>query len=171
VVWAAGLALLFHCGSSVHYTPAQDTAAMALVTNTWSGEGVTLSLCEDLATAAAADTDPSPCGVEHVVRGGGRGRDYEAVPGGCGGCPRPVQAYVVGTLADGALGAPLDVAGIVHIGSGYDDDSYRVFPYRLELCTVTGTLDEQGVLTLEPGAGTALQRSYALPRTATATCP
>jgi hypothetical protein len=159
-------------GAATSYTPEEDTIAMTSIVNTWSGDSLTLSLCEDL----AAPDDENTCQIEHVVRGGGRGRRHTEEHGGvgCGGCPFGIAAIVKGTFSDGSMAAPVAVFGEVYLGVG-EDDPYA-FPFSFELQSadpnqhfvLIGTLHEDGTL--------ELQRDYTGPimtlaRGAAATCP
>jgi hypothetical protein len=62
-------------GEEASYSPEEDDAAIAAIASTWSASSpaISLSLCED----ANAPEPDNTCQVEHVVRGGGRGRRHE----------------------------------------------------------------------------------------------
>jgi hypothetical protein len=112
------------------YDPVQDDTAMTAITRTWSQQGgdVTLSLCED--TATASSEVPNGCSIAYVVRGGGLGATHTEDMGGCGGCSRTSVAYVTGTISGGGLPAGTMVTGQVTLDADSANDPYG-FPYEL----------------------------------------
>jgi hypothetical protein len=171
------------CGEpTAHYGPAADTRAMTAIASAWSEpDGLSLALCEDVATAETW-TEPH-CQVDHAVRGGDLGREHsETHGGGCGGCPFANVAFVRGTVAGAGLPAPLEVAGEVRLGGARDDDPYA-YPYGLYLrcvdaaspCAVIGTLDGDGrvtaTLTLGRPGPRVPEKHHVLARSGPAACP
>lgn len=159
---------------SDEYTPQQDTRAMQAITSAWAdvGTGYALSLCEDV---SAPDSD-NDCQVEHVVRGGGRGRTEAANDGGigCGGCPFAAVAYVTGTLSGPGVTGTVAVRGEITMSA----DELYAYPYYVSLtcegavaCSASGTLAADGSLEVEitTGAGSSATL-VVLSRTGAATC-
>ena len=155
---AIAIALLaVTCSIAVDYDPEQDNLAMSHIEQLWSDNeyegGLELVLCEDRIRADAAVENE--CGVEHIVKGGGRGSNSGALRGGndCSGCPYQAIAYVQGVIGGGDLGATFAVQGVV-IFDDYNDPYRR--PYTLELqcvdenepCDVTGEILESGWINL-----------------------
>ena len=169
--------IAFGCLSdSVSYSPEADTEAFTAIASTWSADGVTLSLCEDV----TAVEQTGNCIVDHTVRGGGRGRrhdeDHSGV--GCGGCPFSNMAYVTGTVSGGGLPADTVVEGSVSLG--VTAGGPYGFPYVVSLtcvdpehpCQLGGRLDADGSLELtDYGAVGSAEAQRTLVRTSAATCP
>lgn len=164
----------------VRYTHERDSRAMEAILGVWEGpEGVTLTLCEDVARAEAEEAAAEPngwCQLDHVVRGDDQGREHTEDHGGAGcvmgGCPYMVKAFVRGEIQEPA-GAAVPVLGEVGLQSGTEDDPYA-FPYRLGIHTdeefpdhLGGTIVEDGSFTVESGT---IVTSGTFVRTGDATC-
>jgi hypothetical protein len=146
--------ITFACGpDSVTYDASHDDAAIAAVTRVWQGDGMTLSLCEDLAAEATTDDGPGSCEQDHVVRGGSRTVTKHEDRHGCaGGCSKQNIALLSGQLSQ--TGSDLDVTARVVLGSSYDADPYA-FPYDFNIrkrsddsFVMEGSLEADGTLTL-----------------------
>jgi hypothetical protein len=174
---------VFACGDEHRsYSPAQDDEAMVAIAGAWAEpSGLSLSLCEDVATAEANPRDG--CVDDHVVRGGGLGEAHtETHPGGgctMGGCPFGATAYVKGAASGAGLGTDVPVSGVVRLGG--DRDPYS-FPYRIDLvcdtgqvCAIIAELNSDGrviaTLVLGPSGPGQAETPHALTRTGAATCP
>ena len=164
-------------GEEASYSPEEDDAAIAAVASTWSASSpaISLSLCEDVNAPEPDNT----CQVEHVVRGGGRGRRHEERHSsvGCGGCPFGAAAFVQGTISGIGMAGTAAVAGEIAMGRAVDGDAYA-FPYHVTLqcvdpgqdCFLTGFLHEDGTLELD-GISSQGASTVTLARTGAATCP
>lgn len=164
-------------GPEASYSPEEDDAAIAVVASTWSAASpaLSLSLCEDV----DAPEPESTCQVEHVVRGGGRGRRHDERHGGvgCGGCPFGAAAFVRGTVSGIGMAGTAAVAGEIAMGRAVDGDAYA-FPYDVTLqcvdpgqdCFLTGFLHEDGTLELD-GTSSLDTSTVTLTRTGAAACP
>ena len=136
----------------VAYSPEQDDEMMAALTRVWSADTLTVSLCEDVAAPESDNT----CQVEHVIRGGGRGRRHEEYHGnvGCGGCPYDAVAYVKGTVSGGSFTTPVAVVGEVYPGFEAPAERPYAYPFRVVLrcrdggCAFDGFVQEDGRLQL-----------------------
>ena len=160
---------------SITYSPDKDDDAMAVIASRWtSPSGLTLSLCEDV----SAPEQGGGCDVEHVVRGGGRGRSHEEERGiGCGGCPSRNLAVVNGFISGGGLSGTVMVKGEVTLGGLGDENPYE-FPYNVSFtcvgqpCSFQGTLEEDGSLELTSyDSTTATSVITALTVVGPASCP
>jgi hypothetical protein len=136
------------------YSPEKDDRAMAVILGEFDGQGVNLSLCEDVATAEEEPRDG--CMIEHVIRAGGLGDKHRESHSnvGCGGCPFYVQAYVRGHVVGGEFDEPVAVRGEV---SPWGGDGPYSFPYSVYLrcededrpCRLGGYLQKDGRLELQ----------------------
>lgn len=163
------------------YSPQQDDEAIDAIVWQFSAagtDGLTLSLCEDV----AAVEDSNTCQVAHTVRGGGRGRRHEESFGGigCGGCPFATVAVVKGTLSGGGLIGTRTVKGEITLGLGINGDDPYGFPYDVRLtcdgtptpCSLSGTLEADGSLQVTLSEGlTGMAADHALIRGVPASCP
>ena len=157
--------LLLSCLSrQVSYTHKLDADAVTASTRVWSGAGMTLTLCEDL--AAEATTMENDCQIDHVAMSGDRGAMRSENAGGCGGCPEANVVLVKGTL-DGKA-----IEGMVDLGTMYDHDPYA-FPYTVDVhcvdpnpgCSFRAQLQADGSLTGMPG-----DAAFTMMPTGPATC-
>jgi len=150
---AGAPALFLTCSIAVDYDPERDDTAMARIEQLFSAggaEGLELILCEDRLRADSASEHS--CGVEHIVKGGGRGSEDGALRGGndCSGCPDQAIAYVQGVVEGGPFDRQAGVQGVI-LFKDYNDP-YRL-PYHVELdcidearpCRLVGQLDTEGL--------------------------
>jgi len=126
------------CSTAVSFTPDGDDGALALIENRWGqGKlGLKLSLCEDRSTADK--TAPDGCAVQHILKGGGRGKAESPVRGGfnCQDCQYDSAAMVRGTIIGGAFPKGAQVTGVV---LARDYNLPYALPYQVELhCSSAG---------------------------------
>ena len=138
------------CSIAVSFTPDGDDGAMANIENSWvdTSTGLRLTLCED--RALADKTEPEGCSVQHIIKGGGRGKEESPVRGGnnCKDCQWDSMALVKGTVEGGPFTAPAAVSGIVLTK---DYNLPYALPYQVELhCTgAGGSCDIAGTITMD----------------------